>query len=1271
MTRVPGSPRSMWPALVRLPVARQRLALLAIAIAFAAGCLADATLPDDVGARTPCVDTADCPEGHVCPVVEGTGVARCVPLARPACGNAVRDGEEQCDDGNWIDGDGCRADCTSERCGDGRVDAGEACDDGGASATCSAACTRVVCGDFQVETPEICDDGNAVGGDGCSADCQRLEFCGNDLVDPGEACDDANQVSGDGCRGDCAKVEACGDQVVDEGEACDDGNGNPSDACHLCSHPVWTPRVVTGLGAGAGDPLAIPLAFPSAVYDRHGRVVFSDGITHLFRIDDGAPGGPGGDRVVPLVGTGTFGYGGDEGPATGARIDSPFGFDLDEAGRIYLADTSNARVRLVDTEGVIHTLAGTGVAGFSGDDGPAVLAALDNPTDVAIDSAGNLFVAEYASCRVRKIEGAADPGSALIRTVAGGDCAAADAVHAHGLAVDSDDDLLIADPDRVVVWRLPSGASGPGASALDVVAGILDVVAGSTVEGPATSVALRRPMDVAADGGRIFIADPAQHRLFVVQDATLSYFAGTGTQGFAGDDGPAANALLAGPRRVFARGGRVLVGDTQNQRLREIDAAGTLRTVAGAAPTPRPLFAFGEAVAVDGAGDAYLADNSQAVLWQVTQGGAIRVVAGTGTPGYDGEDLPATSSRVSLIRSIAFDGTGGLLLTEPNGKRIRRVAPNGTLGTIAGTGQTTDGGLDGALAIQADLGAVGPVAVDPTSGLVWFAARPWPKVRRINADGTLSTPVGGDLEGFGGDGGSGSLALLRQPTDLAFTDDGVLVIADPDNQRVRSYDPGLDRVDTVAGTGGAGFNGDGIDAHLANLDRPSRVAVAADGAVLIADPDQHRVRRVGTDGVISTILGDGTPSLSGDGGASSAARVVEPQDLAVDRSPGSAVGDLVLSDLDEDLGVLRRVNGGVIDSVNLLLADGVGALDQGALATPSAIAPLAPGLPDVWLFATGHSGLLERVRFDATAPGGGTLDVVAGRPNGFVLGAAAVAGGDPFPASGEARARYLDHLGDACGLVFDGADAVYVADRAAGIVTRVRLVDLDDPGTWTVAIVAGAPGDRQHRDSDEGPARFVGPCGLALDASGAALYVADADDATVRRVDLASGATVTLFGVPGLAGLDDDLLDGPTALAQDESGALFVADTGNHRVRRLTLAGNSVVDVVDVLGTGEAASSGDGAPASTFPVQAPRGLAFDAHGNLLVSSTRAVRLVSADENGVVDGSGAVLTLYGAAPRAGFPEDSTFCLSGLHAPADGVVHVADACQGYLVELTRAP
>jgi cysteine-rich repeat protein len=149
----------------------------------------------------------------------------------PACGDAIVDPGEQCDDGNGTAGDGCRADCTIEACGDARLDPDEACDDGNLTSGdgCRADCTIEACGDGRRDAGEACDDGNDIAGDGCRADCS-VEVCGDGRRDPGEACDDGDTSGGDGCRADCT-IEACGDGRLDPGEACDDGDTQSGDGC--------------------------------------------------------------------------------------------------------------------------------------------------------------------------------------------------------------------------------------------------------------------------------------------------------------------------------------------------------------------------------------------------------------------------------------------------------------------------------------------------------------------------------------------------------------------------------------------------------------------------------------------------------------------------------------------------------------------------------------------------------------------------------------------------------------------------------------------------------------------------------------------------------------------------------------------------------------------------------------------------------------------------------------------------------------------------------
>jgi sugar lactone lactonase YvrE len=243
----------------------------------------------------------------------------------------------------------------------------------------------------------------------------------------------------------------------------------------------------------------------------------------------------------------------------------------------------------------------------------------------------------------------------------------------------------------------------------------------------------------------------------------------------------------------------------------------------------------------------------------------------------------------------------------------------------------------------------------------------------------------------------------------------------------------------------------------------------------------------------------------------------------------------------------------------------------------------------------------------------------------------------------------------------------------------VTVVDPADENTWTIAPLANVAGAAGFADGDAATARFRAPTGLYLDAAAQILYVADTGNHVVRAIDLSGGpgaATVsTVAGTPQVLGYFGDgqpateaLLYQPQAVTRCGTGDLFIADTGNHRVRRVA-AGTGTISTV--LGDGVPASSGQGSPAETFPVDTPLGLACDDLGNLFVTSRTAVRLLAADDTGTIDGAGAVQTIYGAVPRDSFPAAVSFCLTGLAIVDDATVQVTDSCTGLLVELSRQP
>ncbi len=327
---------------------------------------------------------------------------------------------------------------------------------------------------------------------------------------------------------------------------------------------------------GSGGPaVEARLYAPNDVaVDAAGNLFIADtGNRHIRRVD---PSG----IITVIAGSGEEGYTGDGGPAIDARLSSPYDVAVDGAGNLYIADLFNHCIRRVDSSGTISTFAGTGERGFVGDGGPAVEARLSSPSDVAVDAAGNLFIADSGNQRIRKV----DP-SGNISTFAGGGDALGDggpAIQARlgspaGVAVDAAGNLYIAVTTNSSIRRVdPSGT-------ITTIAGI-GRWGYSGDGGPAIKAALHAPSDVAVDtAGNLYIADENNHRIRRVDSSgTISTVAGTGERGFAGDGGPAVEAQLDNPRGVAVdAAGNLYIADQQNHRIRRVDSSGTITTIAG------------------------------------------------------------------------------------------------------------------------------------------------------------------------------------------------------------------------------------------------------------------------------------------------------------------------------------------------------------------------------------------------------------------------------------------------------------------------------------------------------------------------------------------------------------------------------------------------------------------------------------------------------------------------------------------------------------------
>ncbi len=656
--------------------------------------------------------------------------------------------------------------------------------------------------------------------------------------------------------------------------------------------------VISTVAGGAAIPTPVAASAAtigrprSVVTDSAGNVYFTSG-NCVYKLDRNG-------TITRIAGNSRVGYSGDGGPATAAQMTSPSGLAINAHGDIFVADGSN-RVRRISTSGIVTTVAGSGSGGFSGDGGPAVTAQLQNPNGLAIDASGSLFIADAANNRVRKVSTAG-----IVSTVAGtgvagfsgdgGSAANAQLSAPGGLAFDPSGNLLIADTGNNRVRKVTAN-------------GTITTLAGNGIPGfagdaaAAASAQLSGPYGLSADGsGNVFIADTGNSRIRLVANGTISTFAGNGTAGLSGDGGAALSAQLNVATGIALDGsGNLLVADTGNYRLRKIASAGIITTVAGTSdgsfsgdngPAAVAQLYNPIQVAADASGNLFIADRNNNRVRKVSAGGTITTVAGSGSYGFAGDGGAAVSAQLAGPYGVAADGSGNLYFSDQGNNRVRKVAANGVITTVAGNGTAGFGG-DGGLAVNAQLNGPSKVAVDATGNL-FIADASNNRVRKVSVNGTITTIAGNGVAGFGGDGGLAVNAALNLPQGIALDGNGNLFIADPLNFRIRKVSP-AGTITTVAGNGVGGFSGDGGLATAAQFAYPGDVAVDGAGNLFILDPYTQRVRRVSTSGIVASLAGNGNPGYIGDGGPSTGSELDDPGGIAVD-----AAGNLYVADSGND-----------------------------------------------------------------------------------------------------------------------------------------------------------------------------------------------------------------------------------------------------------------------------------------------------------------------------------------------------------------------------------
>jgi trimeric autotransporter adhesin len=757
-------------------------------------------------------------------------------------------------------------------------------------------------------------------------------------------------------------------------------------------------------GPGLGQGTSVAQCEQSVALDSSGNIYTNDTCLQVVREYLASTGA---ESVVAGVGEPSQGgYSGDNGPGSSAQLNNPGGLALDASGNLLIPDSGNSRLRVVAgstamfygismTAGDIYTIAGDGSTGTSGDNGVATSAAI-TPSAVAVDSSGNLVIADAVNNRIRVVAESTATFYSIAMTsgdiyeLAGGGASLGDGGAATsaelndpiGLAIDSTGNILVGDTGDNRV-RVVAEATGTYYNVAMTTGDIYTVAGNGTPgfsgdTGAATSAELHSPEGVTTDSnGNLLVADEGNNRIRVLAASTATFYGVAMTLGdiytivgggsSLGDSGPATSAQLSGPGDMaFDPNGNIVLTDGNDRRVRvvaessatfygvamssgdiyTIDGTGTIYYSGDSGPATSAELDGAEGIAVDSSGDEFIADSHNFRIRMVPAvsgtyygismtAGDIYTVAGNGTDGFSGNTGSALSAEFNDPASVAIDANGNIVVADTNNCEIRVVAASaGTfygvtmsaddVYAVAGDATCGDSGNTGK-AINADIGTVRSVTIDSNGNLVIADTGSSTSTCYIHvvADTTASfygrSMTKDHIYYVAGDGTCGStstgiLALsanLNQPDGVAVDANGNLVIADTSANVVQVVAEStatfygipmtVKRIYIVAGTGTAGYSGDGGVPTSAKVNSPFGVAVDANDNVIIGDELNDRVRLIAhsagtyygvsmTAGDIYTVAGNGTNGFTGDGGSATSAEIYDPLGVAVD-SAGLFISD--------------------------------------------------------------------------------------------------------------------------------------------------------------------------------------------------------------------------------------------------------------------------------------------------------------------------------------------------------------------------------------------
>jgi sugar lactone lactonase YvrE len=970
-------------------------------------------------------------------------------------------------------------------------------------------------------------------------------------------------------------------------------------------NPSYAWRTLTGQAGGAGNAngtgTAARFLNPSGVaVDGAGNVYVADsGNNTIRKITSGGV-------VTTLAGSPGV-SGSADGTNNTALFNHPSGVAADNAGNVYVADTYNCTIRMVTSGGVVTTLAGNpGQVGYA--DGTNNSAQFNFPLGLAVDRAGNIYVADSANNTIRMVTSAG-----VVTTLAGspvqlsgsadGTNSTARFYYPSSVAVDAAGDIYVADLDNDTIRQVTS------AGAVTTLAGRAGI-SGST-NGTGTAALFNNPSGVAVDNtGNVYVADTANNTIRkVTTNGVVTTLAGSaGVPGSA--DGTNSRAEFDYPYDVAVdRSGKLYVADFGNSAIREVTDGGVVTTLAGSAEQSGSTDVMGSTarfnhpvgVTADSAGNMYVADTDNSTIRKVTTNGVVTTLAGSvGVTGStNGTGSAALFNKPS---GLTVDSSGNIYVADTGNNTIRKVTSSGVVTTLAGNpGQS--GSLDGTNN-TALFNEPSGLAVD-SAGNIYVADTGNSTLRVVTSIGVVTT-LAGSAGVTGSTNAMGSAALFNHPIGVAVGGTGNIYVADFGNSTIRmATTNGV--VTTLAGSAGQPGSMDGTNG-TARFANPFGVTVDNAGNVYVADTENSTIRMVTSEGVVTTLAGTAGHPGSADA-TGSVARFYAPTGVAVDRTGNVYVAD-------DGNSTIRKVTSGGMVTTLAGMAGQIGSADVivGAARyfNPDGVAVDTAG--NVYVADT-YNSTIRRETSD------GAVTTLAGAP------------GQTGSSDGTNNLAQFNYP---CGVAVDRAGDVYVADTYNSTIRKVT-------SRGVVTTLAGNPGQFGFANGTGSSALFSYPSGVAVDGAGN-VYVADSGNNLIRMIST-NGEVTTLAGGEGL-------FNDPSGVAVDGAGNVYVTDAGSNLIQEVTSGGV----VMTLAGSSGVSGSVDGTNSAAL-FNSPRGVAVDSAGTVYVADTGNNTIRKLTSNGTVTTIGGSAGVIGGADGIGGLANFSGP-SGIAVDGSGRVCVAD-------------